>query len=474
MAGMKRVLLLVGLSLLSILLISGGFLFSYQRVFAGKIYPNVFFAGVDLTGKTEAQAQLLLRKKANELSNKVVAFRANNKEVKVKVSDIGIKLDPNEIFKKSYQIGRTGNLKADIVTITRALFEKYSVDTSAFLDKVKYDDFVQIAIGQLNTASSDASLKVENGEVKLTQSANGLEVDLDDLSKKIEQLTNITADSGATAIDLKLKVKEPAISSLDFEDAKNQANNLLAKKIVFTYNGKNYIPSHQTIGNWIDFTDNNGQSSVSLNMSGVKAYLVTVGKNIEITKADSKVSVQTGQVLQEGREGVYLDKDAAVASLQSQISNDDVAINLAVTKVPPGEIKVDETKGLELGRYQGKYIDVNLATQQLCRLDGTTLIDCFMTSTGKPSTPTPTGSFAITRKNPRGWAPNPGVWMPWFQEFKAGGYGIHELVEWPDGAKEPLTNLGLTVSHGCVRLGPGIAEMMFNWTDIGTPVYIHR
>lgn len=471
---MKRVLFLVGLSLLSLLLVSGGFLFSYQRVFAGKIYPNVFFAGVDLTGKTEAQAQLLLQKKANELSNKVVTLKANGKEVKVKVSDIGIELDPKEIFDKSYQIGRSGNLKTDIITITRALFEKHTVDTSAFLNKVKYDDFIRIAIGQLDQEPSDASLKIENGEVKLTESVDGSKIDLDDLSKQIEGLTAITSGPIALSFDLKTEIKHPDIESLDFTTAQSQATSYLNKKFTFTYADKSYQPSKQAIGNWIEFTTSNDRSSATLNESNIKAYLALIGKNIETTKVDNKISLQTGQVLQTGHEGVFLDKDNAVASLKSQISEDTISVQLSTSTTPPGEIRVDENEGVELGRYPGKYIDVNLATQRFCRLEGQVKIDCYMTSTGKPSTPTPTGSYAIRKKNPMGWAPNPGVWMPWFQEFKAGGYGIHELVVWPNGTHEVIEHLGQTVSHGCVRLAPGVAEMMFNWTEIGTPVYIHR
>jgi lipoprotein-anchoring transpeptidase ErfK/SrfK len=29
------------------------------------------------------------------------------------------------------------------------------------------------------------------------------------------------------------------------------------------------------------------------------------------------------------------------------------------------------------------------------------------------------------------------------------------------------------VSHGCIRLGIGPAETLYNWTEVGTPVYIY-
>ena len=58
--------------------------------------------------------------------------------------------------------------------------------------------------------------------------------------------------------------------------------------------------------------------------------------------------------------------------------------------------------------------------------------------------------------------------------FSGRGHGIHELPEWPNGAKEGEGHLGTPVSYGCIRLGVGDAEFAYNWADIGTPVYIHQ
>ncbi len=61
--------------------------------------------------------------------------------------------------------------------------------------------------------------------------------------------------------------------------------------------------------------------------------------------------------------------------------------------------------------------------------------------------------------------------MPFWMNFYR-GYGIHELPYWPNGYREGEDHLGMPVSHGCVRLGIGNAEKLFNWAEIGIPVYI--
>jgi len=51
---------------------------------------------------------------------------------------------------------------------------------------------------------------------------------------------------------------------------------------------------------------------------------------------------------------------------------------------------------------------------------------------------------------------------------------IHELPYWPNGYREGENHLGVKVSHGCVRLGIGPAKYVFDWAEIGTPVYVHK
>ena len=94
-------------------------------------------------------------------------------------------------------------------------------------------------------------------------------------------------------------------------------------------------------------------------------------------------------------------------------------------------------------------------------------------SSGKSGMNTPKGEFKIDYKHPKAWSSKYGLWMPYWMSFKSGTYGIHELPEWPGGYKEGENHLGVPVSHGCVRLGVGPAEFMYNWTDMGTKVYIY-
>lgn len=125
-------------------------------------------------------------------------------------------------------------------------------------------------------------------------------------------------------------------------------------------------------------------------------------------------------------------------------------------------------------RTEGKYIDVNIATQVMTLFEDGRAVDAYMISSGKRGMDTPKGDFAIENKAARPWSKRYSLYMPYWQAITPDGlYGIHELPEWPGGYKEGANHLGTPVSHGCMRLGIGPAKRVYEWAPIGTPVVIY-
>jgi lipoprotein-anchoring transpeptidase ErfK/SrfK len=123
---------------------------------------------------------------------------------------------------------------------------------------------------------------------------------------------------------------------------------------------------------------------------------------------------------------------------------------------------------------EGKYIDINLASQIMTIFENGTVLDSYVVSSGKRGMETSKGRFKIENKALRPWSKAYGLFMPnWMALVPSGKFGIHELPEWPGGYKEGQNHLGTPVSHGCVRLGVGAAKRVFDWAEIGTPVIIY-
>jgi lipoprotein-anchoring transpeptidase ErfK/SrfK len=138
-----------------------------------------------------------------------------------------------------------------------------------------------------------------------------------------------------------------------------------------------------------------------------------------------------------------------------------------------GEIYEAYVASIDAKIEEGKYIDINLKSQQLSIFEDGERMGTYQVSTGKRGMVTPTGTFKVMKKIGRAWSRKYQLYMPYWMQFTGAGHGIHELPEWKNGYKEGANHLGTPVSHGCVRLGVGPAAKVYDWTEVGTAVVIH-
>jgi lipoprotein-anchoring transpeptidase ErfK/SrfK len=81
-------------------------------------------------------------------------------------------------------------------------------------------------------------------------------------------------------------------------------------------------------------------------------------------------------------------------------------------------------------------------------------------ATGKPTTPTPIGTFTIKNKQINPGGPYGTRWMG----LTAPSYGIH-------GTNNPAS-IGFAASNGCVRMFNKDVEDLFNYVGVGVVVRI--
>jgi lipoprotein-anchoring transpeptidase ErfK/SrfK len=99
-------------------------------------------------------------------------------------------------------------------------------------------------------------------------------------------------------------------------------------------------------------------------------------------------------------------------------------------------------------------ITVDISTQEMTVEDDWHTVYSFDVSTGRPGHATPTGSFRPIRMHTM-WHSSKyeNAPMPW-SIFFYGGYAIHGTTD--------LKHLGHVASHGCVRLDPRNAKLLFD------------
>jgi lipoprotein-anchoring transpeptidase ErfK/SrfK len=121
-----------------------------------------------------------------------------------------------------------------------------------------------------------------------------------------------------------------------------------------------------------------------------------------------------------------------------------------------------------LKQSQQRWIEINLKEQKLLVWSGNELVYQTKVSTGKRSTPTLTGIFAVQTKLPVARMRGADYDIPDVPStmYYDGNYAIHGAY-WHK-------NFGTPVSHGCVNLPPKKAKWVFDWAKVGTPVIVRK
>lgn len=470
-----KLILLEGLFIFLIILLGGViYLLNYQRTYANKIYPNVQFSDINLGGKTSEEAATLLENYNTKIGQQKIIVATETKSTELTFADAGVFLDVDKMLDVAYQTGRDNNFFKEIYVSAETIYDVKSIKPIIKTDQNKFSSLVDRISSDLNEKAVDAGLTINSTTVTISASKKGLTVDRDDL---IAQLASIIETGQGSTITAKTIFADPSVVENNLTSAKAQAESLMKKTATITGGDQSFYLSGSQIGSLISFPKNtSGQVVAAIDSNKVTSYVAnTIAKKIDIAKVDRKISQLNQAILQEGSNGRHVDRTDAQNKIINLLNSSQLstAISLSIVTDIFSDVYVLPDEGTVPGRFAGRYIDVDLTHQLMTLFETDVLVAQYQVSTGKWSTPTPTGTRYVINKNPRAWSAPYGLYMPWWMGL-GGGYGIHELPEWPNGHKEGESHLGTPVSHGCIRLGVGPAQTVYNWSDIGTPVYIHK
>ena len=123
------------------------------------------------------------------------------------------------------------------------------------------------------------------------------------------------------------------------------------------------------------------------------------------------------------------------------------------------------------GRYQCRFIHVDLASQILRAYDACQLVFTTLVSTGENPAWTFPGRFFINHKEADAHLTSPNELIsayylesvPYFMSYY-GDLGLHG-VYWHD-------SFGMPVSHGCINLSPADSRWLYEWANLGDLVII--
>jgi hypothetical protein len=366
---------------------------------------------------------------------------------------------------------------------TALLISQDQLPYSIILNETKFDGYFLTLSKLFLPLPVNATLKIVQGQVVLVPGKDGLIFDTENGLKQ-NIVSDITNHANQIYI-LQTIANPPKITDDLTTNAKLTAENWLNQtvKLRVLYNhqtrlhraNKTYI-AYSIKSTWIYFVAGDTELEAKISKKAVERWLALVAKRARIEPYKNLVSYLNGHriVVRRGYAGQKISTSNLAEEIITTLSaNLNYYQAVQASLIKPGDIILG---GIVPGRYRGQYIEISLSQQRMYIFKGYRLLHIYLISSGRPSMPTPTGTFRIRDK--RRWnacRPSPEYWscmMPYTMHF-SGGNAIHALPI-INGRQEGLWHLGIPVSHGCVRLAPAAAIHLYYTLAIGTPVIIHR
>jgi vancomycin resistance protein YoaR len=182
---------------------------------AGKVYPGVSMAGIDLAGLTPAEATDTLARKLLYPQTGKIVFEDGERIWVATPAELGLSLDFQDNAQNAYRLGRSGDVFTRFYSQVKAWSKGIDVAPSLVYNEQTALDYLNSIASQVNRPTLEASLKLEGVDVVAVPGQVGRTLDIQVSLKKLNTQIQMLSDG---VIPLVIQETSPEIM-----DASQQA-----------------------------------------------------------------------------------------------------------------------------------------------------------------------------------------------------------------------------------------------------------
>jgi hypothetical protein len=318
------------------------------------------------------------------------------------------------------------------------------------IDQNKFNEFERKLLLDLSYLSKSPVISLETSEFYSLGPNSSLELDKEDFLKNFNLINLLTTNS----VRVIPNFKENFISEENKKANTELQNKIISKPLQLKAGRREINLSTGDIKNFIE-TKSEGNKEVNfINQEKIINYL---------TNLDQKINFPAD-----------VDYKLSAAKLSNHLLFRLTEESSSRTFILP----ITGTYSISPQRHP-KFIEVSKSQQRAYLFDDGRLIKTYLISTGV-TWETPTGEFKVLNKVPMTISYSNFWYMPWYLPIGTinGPYyfGFHEVPYHLDYkgmvySRDPET-IGSPATGGCIQLLKGQAKELFDWAEVGTPVYI--
>ena len=331
----------------------------YQLAYAGRIFPGISVAGVDVSGLAPNDAALKLSQTLSYPISGKVLFRDADKVWVASPAELGMVFDPSASALAAYEFGRSGGLFGALAGQISAGGLGADVSPIVIFDqRVAYSYLQNIAV-QVNQPVVEASLRLEGTNVVASPGQLGRLLNLDATLIYLGSQLQSFRDG-----EVPLVIAEAAPKLLDVSSQAEAARNIISQPLTIT------VPNYREgdPGPWmydipvlaimlgVNVVEVGGvaqmqvgldPTALRLTLSELKIYVDRQPANARFTFND-----QTGQIepIAVSNVGRVMDVEASITAINEALLRGEHNVALSVSETQPAV--ADTATGAELGVTQ--------------------------------------------------------------------------------------------------------------------------
>lgn len=333
---------------------------SYQLVYAGRIFPGVSVAGVDLSGMRPSDAAVKLNETLSFSTSGKILFRDGERAWLATPAQLGMVFDPSSSALTAYKLGRSGGPFGALSGQIRAGGAGVSVPPVIVFDqRVAYKYLTEQIASQINQPMREATLKVEGTNILTEPGQVGRELKIDATLVYLAGQLQTFRDG-----EVPLVVQEAQPQVLDVSAQADAARQILSQPLTLTLPNASqgasgpFVYTPEVLATLLapQRVQNGDSQSVQvlLNPRGLRDLLLPVKTQVDRLPSDAKFifNDQTTQLdlMQESTVGRTLDVDASILAINEAVGRGEHAAVLVVNEAQP-RVAATAT-GQELGITQ--------------------------------------------------------------------------------------------------------------------------
>jgi vancomycin resistance protein YoaR len=346
--------LIGGLASFSLILLALSF--GYRLLYAGRIFPGVSIAGVNLAGMTPTNAAVELSTRLTYPYSGRIVFRDGNTLWASTPAQLGMVFDPQASANAAFRYGRSPNPLTSLKNQLNSLQTGVELAPQNLFDQRIAHAYLQSLATQINQPLQEASLSIDGTQVVAAPGQIGRTLNVD---ATLTLLNNQLASFRDGEITLIVTEQTPEV--LNIEQQVEQAQRLLAAPFIISLpdvvsgDPGPWQIEPQTLAPLLGVnkvsTDSGIQFQLELDPNKLRPILQEIARQVNRPEENARFifNDETRQIepIQASKIGREVDQTQSIAAIQQAIAIGQPSANLQINLTQPQV--ADTASGAELG-----------------------------------------------------------------------------------------------------------------------------